>query len=79
MPTLDLTSGYFQIAKKFEDIVTKTAFIKKSVCYAFKRTSFDLSGAPCTFQKAMNKIFKPLLGKEILLYLEDKYRHGGYF
>lgn len=33
--------------------------------------SFGLSRALSTFQKAMNTIFKPLLGKGILVYLDD--------
>ncbi|KFM62231.1 Retrovirus-related Pol polyprotein from transposon 17.6, partial [Stegodyphus mimosarum] len=49
MTTLDLTSGYFQIGVKPED-VPKTAFITKSGTYAFLRMSFGLSGSPATFQ-----------------------------
>lgn len=43
MLTLDLPSGYFQIAMKPED-TAKTAFITSNGCFAFKRMSFGLSG-----------------------------------
>lgn len=46
----------------------KTAFVTKNVCFAFKWMSFGLSGAQSTFQKAVKKILKPLLGK---ITLED--------
>lgn len=68
--TLDLTSGNFQIAVKPDD-VTKPAFITKKGCFTFKRMSFGLSGAPSNFQKAMNTILRSLLGKGVLLYLDD--------
>lgn len=51
-----------------KDII-KTAFISSN--RTFKRMSFDLSRAPSTFQKAMNTILKPLLGKGVFVYLDD--------
>lgn len=59
MFTLDLTSGYFQIAMKPEDI-SKTAFITSNGCFAFKRMCFVISGAPSAFQKATITNLKPL-------------------
>ncbi|KFM73878.1 Retrovirus-related Pol polyprotein from transposon 297, partial [Stegodyphus mimosarum] len=70
MTTLDLTSGYFQIAVKPED-VAKTAFITKSGEYAFLRMPFGLSGAPATFQKVMDIVLRPVLGKSTVIYLYD--------
>ncbi|KFM71474.1 Retrovirus-related Pol polyprotein from transposon 297, partial [Stegodyphus mimosarum] len=70
MTTLDLTSGYYQIAMKPEDI-HKTAFITKSGTYAFLRMPFGLCGAPSTFQRAMDIVLKPVLGKSTLIYLDD--------
>ncbi|KFM70750.1 Retrovirus-related Pol polyprotein from transposon 297, partial [Stegodyphus mimosarum] len=70
MTTLDLTSGYFQIAMKPED-VNKTAFITKSGTYAFSLMLFGLCGSPSTFQLAMGIILLPVLGKSTLIYLDD--------
>ncbi|KFM65053.1 Retrovirus-related Pol polyprotein from transposon 17.6, partial [Stegodyphus mimosarum] len=66
MTTLDLTSDYFQIAVKPED-VEKTAFITKSGVYAF----LSLSGPPATFQNVMDIILRLLLGKSTVIYLDD--------
>lgn len=33
--------------------------------------SFGLSGAPSTFHKAMTTTLRPLLGKDVLVYLDD--------
>lgn len=69
MSALDLTSEYFQIAMKTEDIA-KTAFIMRNGCFTFK-DEFYLFGASSTFQKAMNRILRLLIGKGILFYLND--------
>lgn len=62
-------SEYFQIAVKTEDIA-KTAFIMRNGCFTFK-DEFYLFGASSTFQKAMNRILRLLIGKGILFYLND--------
>lgn len=68
--TSDLTSGYFQIAMKPEDIA-KSALITSNDYFPCKRMSFGLSGAPSTFRKAMNTTLKSLLGNVVLVYLDD--------
>lgn len=70
MLTLNLTSEYFLIAMKPKD-TAKTSFVTRSACFDFKRISFRLSGTQFVFQNAMNMIFRPLLGKGVLIYLED--------
>lgn len=70
MSKLDLTSGYFQIGMKPEDIA-KIVFITRNGCFAFNRMIFGYSGALSTFQKAMNTMLKPLIGKGVLVYLDD--------
>lgn len=65
-----LTSRYFQIAMKPKNI-TKIVPITKNVCFVFKLRSASFSDAPFTFQKAMHKIPRPLLGKGVLVYLDD--------
>ncbi|GFV20458.1 retrovirus-related Pol polyprotein from transposon opus [Trichonephila clavipes] len=53
MSTLDLKSGYFQLAISPKDI-EKTAFITRNGTFAFLRMAFDLSGAAPNFQKAID-------------------------
>ena len=64
------TSGYFQIAMRSKDI-EEMAFIRKNVCYTFKRMAFGLSGAPMTFQWTMEIILLPVLGSFAHAYLKD--------
>ncbi|GFX35368.1 retrovirus-related Pol polyprotein from transposon opus [Trichonephila clavipes] len=70
MSTLDLRSGYFQMAVNPSDIV-KTAFVTKNDTYAFRRMSFGLSGAAPNFQKAIDIILKPVIGKFVSVYMDD--------
>ncbi|GFT13339.1 retrovirus-related Pol polyprotein from transposon 297 [Trichonephila clavipes] len=59
---LDLSSGYFQLAINPSDII-KTAFVRKNGTYAFRRMLFGLSGPAPNFQKAIDIILKPVIGK----------------
>ncbi|GFW22017.1 retrovirus-related Pol polyprotein from transposon opus [Trichonephila clavipes] len=70
MSTLDLRSGYFQLAVNRSDIV-KTVFVTKNGTYAFRRMPFGLSGAAPNFQKAINIILKPVMGKFVNVYMND--------
>lgn len=69
MSTLDLSSGYFQILMKPEDIA-KRVFITKNVRFAFKRMSYGLYGVPSTFQKLINKIMR-LFYEGVFVYMGD--------
>ncbi|GFX65983.1 retrovirus-related Pol polyprotein from transposon opus [Trichonephila clavipes] len=61
MSSLDLRSGYFQLAVKSSD-AAKTAFVNKNGTFAFKRMPLGLSGAAPNFQKARD-ILKLVLGR----------------
>ncbi|GFT12014.1 retrovirus-related Pol polyprotein from transposon 297 [Trichonephila clavipes] len=70
MSTLDLKSGYFQLAINPRDI-EKTAFITRNDTFAFLRMPFGLSGAAPNIQKAIDIILKPVLGGFVNCYMDD--------
>ena len=68
--TLDLASGYWQIAMDPKDI-EKTAFITPFGLYEFLVMPFGLAYAPGTFQRLMNNILHDYLGRFVAVYLDD--------
>ena len=58
--TLDLRSGYWQVAVDEHDR-HKTAFATLNGLYEFNRMPFGLSTAPTTFQRTMDIILSGLL------------------
>ena len=68
--TLDLASGYHQIAVKEEDI-PKTAFRTQRGHFEFVVMPFGVTNAPSTFQRMMNSLFKEDLDDFVLVYLDD--------
>ncbi|GFS91701.1 retrovirus-related Pol polyprotein from transposon 297 [Trichonephila clavipes] len=70
MSTLDLKSGYFQLAISPKDI-EKTAFITRNGTFAFLRMAFGLSGVAPNFQKAIDIILKPVIGRFVSVYMDD--------
>ncbi|GFW08349.1 retrovirus-related Pol polyprotein from transposon opus [Trichonephila clavipes] len=51
--------------------IVKTTFVTKNGTYAFRRMPFGLSGAAPNFQKAIDKILKPVIGKFVSVYMDD--------
>ena len=68
--TLDLLSGYWQIAIHPEDR-KKTAFLTKYGLFEHKMMCFGLCNAPATFQRAMQYVLSGLLWEKALCYLDD--------
>ena len=70
LSTLDLFSGFHQIPMKKEDR-DKTCFTTIYGNYNFKVMSFGLCNAPATFQREINRIFLPLIGKCMFVYMDN--------
>jgi hypothetical protein len=68
--TLDLCAGFHQIPMEESDYF-KIAFQTHIGHYEFRVMSFRLTGAPHTFQKAMNVSLAPLLRKCALIFFDD--------
>lgn len=68
--TLDLRVGFHQILLKSGEEF-KTAFQTHLDHYEFRVMAFGLTGAPGTFQNAMNHTLAPLLRKCVLVFSDD--------
>jgi hypothetical protein len=67
--TLDLCDSFHQIQMNHAD-THKTVFQTHEGHYEFRVMSFGLTGAPHTFQKAMNSTLAPLLRKGVLAFFD---------
>lgn len=67
---LDLRAGYHHIRLQPGE-KHKTTFQTHSGHYEYRVMSFDLTGAPATFQKAMNDTLASILRKFALVFFDD--------
>ena len=68
--SIDLAQGYYQFRISDED-VPKTAFKTHFGLFEWKVLSFGLTNAPATFQRAMNHVLAPYIGKFVCVYIDD--------
>lgn len=68
--TMDLTSGYNQVAVDEND-VEKTAFTTPMGLYEYLRMPFGLCNAPATFQRLMQHCFRDEIFNILLVFLDD--------
>ncbi|CAI5484152.1 unnamed protein product [Closterium sp. Yama58-4] len=67
---IDLRGGYHQI-RVFADDCPKTAFHTRYGSYEYTVMPFGLTNAPSTFQLTMNGVFRDMLDKKVIVYLDD--------
>ena len=67
---IDLRSSYHQL-KIQEENIPITAFRTHYGYYEFLMMSFGLSNALTAFMDLMNRVFKPFLGKFMIVFIDD--------
>jgi len=67
---LDAFSGYNQIKMHPKD-ESKTAFMTETCSYCHKVMPFGLKNAGATYQRLMDKVLAPMLGRNVQAYVDD--------
>ena len=70
MSFLDAFSGYNQIRMHPMD-ECKTAFMTERSCYCYKVMPFGLKNAGATYQRLMDRVLSPMLGRNVQAYVDD--------
>jgi hypothetical protein len=68
--TLDAQSGYWQVAMH-PDHIEKTAFATPWGNYEYVVMPFGLCNAPATYQRLMDNLLRPMIGKFVANYVDD--------
>ena len=67
---LDAFSGYNQIKMHPKD-ESKTAFMTETCSYCYKVMPFGLKNTGATYQRLMDKVLAPMLGRNVYAYVDD--------
>ena len=67
---LDAFSGYNQIKMHPRD-ESKTTFMTETCTYCYKVMPFGLKNAGATYQRLMDKVLAPMLGRNVQPYVDD--------
>src|SRR5688572_17789224 len=70
LTTVDLTSDYWQVEME-EEAKELTAFICSQGLYEFNKMPFELTNAPATFQRMMNKLLEKYIDDFVNVYIND--------
>ena len=70
MSFLDAFFGYHQISMHPPD-AEKTTFITPHGLYCYNVMAFGLKNAGATYQRMVTRIFRPLIGKSMEVYIDD--------
>ena len=67
---MDTFSGYNQI-KMDESDQEKTSFITSQGLFCYKVMSFGIKIAGATYQRLVNHMFRPQIGRNVEVYMDD--------
>jgi len=67
---LDVFSGYNQIMMHHRD-ECKTTLMAELSCYWYKVMPFGLKNAGATYQRLMDRVLAPMLGRNVQAYVDD--------
>ena len=67
---LDAFSGYNQIKMHPRD-ESNTAFMTETCSYCYMVMPFGLKNAGATYQRLMDKVLAPMLGRNVYAYVDD--------
>ena len=67
---MDTFSGYNQI-RMHEDDQEKTLFVTSQCLFCYRVMPFGLKNAGATYQRLMNRMFAPQIGRNVQVYVDD--------